>query len=164
MSKSGKPIIYWDTNVWIAIIGEETTNPIYEGSMYAMERVAKSEVELVLSEFVRLELVKTNLNPKSEENFSNVLKRSNVEKLSISSKIVNIASDLQKEAARAIKGKVLKTVDAVHLATAIYSKADELYVADGDLLTLDGKLKMYNAPKISCPPLKPQMDLPLFQK
>lgn len=153
MNKSGRPLLYWDSNIWIAIIGEEKTNPIYEGAMYAMDRVARGEADLVLSEMVRLEMFKTNLNSTNEETFSKVLMHPNVEKVSVNLKIVNIASDIQREANQALKGKLLKTVDAVHLATAIYAKADELYVADGHLLTLNGLLKMYSTPKITHPPL-----------
>lgn len=161
MNKDKLPIKYWDSCVWIALIGEEKTNEIYDGCLYAEEQVRKEKVRLVLSQIVRLEVFKTNLNGENRKRFDQLIRRSNVEILSVNNRIVDIASDLQKEANSALRGKTLRAMDAIHLATAIYAEADELYVRDGDLLTLNGKIVSRKTPAILPPPPDLQQKLKL---
>lgn len=161
MKKSGKSIVYWDSGVWISVIGKKKTEKIFDRYVYAMERVKRGDVRLVLSQIVRLELYQTNLSQENREHFSKILQLPNVEPLSVNMRIIEIASDLQREAGTAVLGKRLKSVDAIHLATAIYAQAGELYAGDGDLLKLNGVIKSRTVPKISYPPINPQGKLEL---
>ena len=89
-----KPVVYWDTSVWIVIFADEKQNSIYEGAMYANEKMNKGEVTLVVSQLVRLEMFKTLRGDKARNLFVDILKRSNVAVHSVSNPIVDIAFDL----------------------------------------------------------------------
>jgi predicted nucleic acid-binding protein len=158
--KKGKKIVYWDADIFITIIeGDKSDLDLFNGAIYSKDQIEKKECFLVVSENIRLEVHETIIPQNAKKIFEDVLKRSNVQTVAVGRRITALANELQDECAKI--GRVLKGMDATHLATAVIYEVDEFYTNDDKLLKLNGKINIPFFPKIVRPPLPIQPSLPL---
>jgi|GEM_PF-4181489 len=144
----GKPRQYWDTSVWAAWNNNDHDNA-RETCNKLLREAEEGKLEIALSTLVVAEFCP----PKTQE-FDDLLNKY----LQRSQFIFVAVNRVIAEMARALTGKYsrLKGADAVHVATAIFSKAEVLY-------TYDDKDMLKFAPviteiKISKPVWTGQMD------
>ena len=161
--KDGKPVLYWDSDIHIVILEGDKKDPtLYEGSIFAKEKIEKKECFLVASLLVNSEVKQTLIDyPDAAKKFAEVLRRSNVINVATGRRVYSLSDDII-EICRKM-GRVIKPPDAIHLATALLYEVDEFYTNDGKLLKLNGVLNVpkYSVPKITRPPLPTQLTLEL---
>jgi hypothetical protein len=145
--RNGKPIIYWDTCVFIAWLKNEihVWGPIVMGGIDdVFQMVGRNEAYLVTSAITRSEIFLSTLTLEQKQKFADILRRKNVDERAADFKVTDRASELR-------FGFSIKTPDAIHLATATIAGADELQTLDGlnpktgkcnnGMLGLNGRLK-----------------------
>ena len=145
--KSGKPIVYWDTCVFIAWLMEEKhkwPSTIWQGIEDVATLVQIGQAILVVSTLVRVEVFLGTLTEDQKRKFAGLLRRKNVQEVAPHMRIADRASSIRE------KHKI-KTPDAIHLATAIIMDVDEMHTMDGwhvdgtrdGLLALSGNVAEY---------------------
>ena len=146
MSPSRRQFIYWDTSVFIALIkGEASAEADRATIAQAILRAAEAgKIELVTSAFTRAEVRRDRrrpkLTPEQHNRVSAFFKHSYLHVRPLDRAIGESAAELGER-------YDLKPADAVHLATALSVKADELqHWDDNDF----GKLPLRTDP----PPIK----------
>jgi predicted nucleic acid-binding protein len=146
--KSGKPVIYWDTCVFIAWLKEEKDKwppAIWQGIQDVADLVQAGQAILVVSTLIRTEVFLGTLMQDQKLKFQEILRRKNLVEVAPHMRIADRASTIRE------KHKI-KTPDAIHLATAILYDVDEMHTMDGwhedgkrdGLLALDGNVAEYN--------------------
>ncbi len=146
--KSGKPVIYWDTCVFIAWLKDETDKwppAIWQGIQDVADLVNVGQAILVTSTLIRTEVFLGTLTLEQKQKFAGILRRRNVQEVAPHMRIADRASAIRE------KHKI-KTPDAIHLATAILYGVDEMQTMDGwhedgkcdGLLALSGNVAGYN--------------------
>lgn len=158
--KNGKLVVYWDADIYITILeGDKSDQDLYEGCIYAKDRVERKECFLIASQLINLEVKQTTIPTNIAEKFENVMKRSNVTQVSMGNRISNLASELIEICSK--MERVLKSPDSIHLATALIYEVDEFYTNDDKLLKLNGILTVpkHKVPPITNPPLEKQLKL-----
>lgn len=169
--KAGKPIIYWDTCVFLAWIkDEDRPNNEMMGVNDVAMKISKDHVILLTSEITMSEILEATLTDEAKAKLADIFKRRNCQRASIDNKIVQLCSEIRNyyQQRKAIDGlPTIEVPDAIHLATAIHYGAAEFHTFDERddhgkkraLLPLNGNVASY--PLIICkPPLPEQM--PLF--
>jgi len=145
--KSGKPVIYWDTCVFIAWLKDEQNkwpSAIWQGIQDVADLVQIGQAILVTSTLIRTEIFLGTLTPEEKQKFQGILRRKNVQEVAPHMRITDRASTIRE------KHKI-KTPDAIHLATAILYDVDEMQTMDGwhedgkrdGLLALSGNVAEY---------------------
>src|SRR5437588_4470566 len=145
--KSGKPVIYWDTCVFVAWLKNEKDKwppAIWQGIQDVADLVQIGQAILVVSTLVRTEVFLGTLTPEQKQKFQAILRRKNLQEVAPHMRIADRASTIRE------KHKI-KTPDAIHLATAILYDVDEMHTMDGwhedgkrdGLLALSGNVAEY---------------------
>lgn len=145
--KSGKPVIYWDTCVFIAWLKDEKDKwppAIWQGIQDVADLVQIGQIILVTSTLTRTEVFLGTLTLEQKQKFAGILRRKNVQEVAPHMRIADRASAIRE------KHKI-KTPDAIHLATAILYGVDEMHTMDGwhedgkrdGLLALSGNVAEY---------------------
>lgn len=162
---------YWDSNVWISQIQNETSVRLKDGTVEnrvllgrpIIENAERGQAEIVTSTLSLVEVIKpsrqdsTGLdnNRKIEAFFENdyiLLVHLNIE-------VVTKARELMQA-----RHAGLKPPDALHIASAIIANADEMHAFDGNVLDLNGKLERADGKKlIICKPSMGGPSLPLLK-
>jgi predicted nucleic acid-binding protein len=125
--KSGKPVIYWDTCVFIAWLKDEQNkwpSAIWQGIQDVADLVQTGQAILVTSTLIRTEVFLGTLTSEQKLKFQGILRRKNVQEVAPHMRITDRASSIR-ETHR------IKTPDAIHLATAILYDVDEMQTMDG---------------------------------
>lgn len=146
--KSGRPVIYWDTCVFITWLTEEKSKwpaSIWQGIQDVVDLVEAGQAILVTSTLIRTEVFLGKLTLEQKQKFAGLLRRKNVEEVAPHMRITDRASTIRE------KHKI-KTPDAIHLATAILYDVDEMHTMDGwhedgkrdGLLALSGNVADYS--------------------
>jgi predicted nucleic acid-binding protein len=166
--KAGRRVFYWDANVFIAWLKGETCWPT--GVIIGMDDVARevhaNKAILFTSTLTSTEIFQGSLTKAEKEKLSLLLQRSNVNQIAPDPRVADRASAIR-EFYNSLGNKI-KTPDAIHLATAIIYKADEMQTMDGlelkstkktKLLTLNGdvagyKLSIVNPYPLNSPPAR----------
>ena len=134
-----RPKYYWDTSILLAWIKDEKIPPRQPGEMEGLVEIA-DEIDsgksiLIISAITSTELLDSTLTEEQKKRLELVLKRPSSVRANVDIRVGELAgairyfykqSDLQ-----------IKTPDAIHLATAILTKADELHTFDENLLRLN---------------------------
>src|SRR2546427_4003800 len=145
--KSGKPVIYWDTCVFIAWLKEERDKwppAIWQGIQDVADLAQIGQAILVTSTLIRTEVFLGTLTLEQKQKFAGILRRTNAQEVAPHMRITDRASAIRE------KHKI-KTPDAIHLATAILYDVDEMHTMDGwhadgkrdGLLALSGNVAEY---------------------
>jgi len=98
--KSGKPVIYWDTCVFIAWLKEEkiTWPPhIWQGIVDVADLVQVGQAILVVSTLVRTEVFLGTLTDDQKRRFAGILRRKNVQEVAPHMRITDRASTIRKD-------------------------------------------------------------------
>lgn len=173
--KVGKPIIYWDTSVFLAWIKNESRpNNEMDGVEDAANKIHKDHVVLITSEITMTEILESTLDDTAKKRFDDLFKRRNCKRVAIDQRVSGLAHDIrnyyqQKKAADGIA--TVTTPDAIHLATAILYDVTEFHTFDQNdkpnksraLLPLNGDVAGH--PLTICkPPIPKTFQMPLFKK
>jgi predicted nucleic acid-binding protein len=171
--KAGKRIFYWDANVFIAWLKGETCWPT--GVIIGMDDVARevhaNKAILFTSTLTSTEIFQGTLTKAEKEKLSLLLQRSNVNQIAPDTRVADRASAIREFYNS--RGNKIKTPDAIHLATAIIYKADEMQTMDGlelksskktKLLALNGDVAGYRLSIVNPYPLNvPPADIVLVK-
>lgn len=143
-----KKTIYWDTCVFLAWLKNENREL---GEIEGIEEVSRSvgnnRINLTTSVITFVEILESSLGQEGVEKLSNIFKRRNVVPINVDIRIAKLAADIRDHYKKIERS--IKTPDAIHLATAINYKVDELQTFDGSrgrpgLLSLNGNVMGYN--------------------
>jgi predicted nucleic acid-binding protein len=163
-----RPLYYWDTCLFLAWIQDEQ-RPSGEmaGVREIIARAKRREVLIMTSVLTTTEALQSKIPAGVETLFTSLMQR--VERKSIDIKIARLAHDLRDyyvNRSAQSDGKTLSTPDALHVATAIMYRADELHTFDGNgsrkslgLLPLSGDVGGHAL--VICKPVAqhPELDL-----
>ncbi|MFC4671518.1 type II toxin-antitoxin system VapC family toxin [Seohaeicola nanhaiensis] len=159
--------IYWDACAWIAYIAKETAVPIKSGgkeNRFAMcEAVLKGaregKYELVTSCFTLAEVCKhSEVKSSPVDNLPAFFEHKYILMIPVDFALGRHAQNMQASGLVA-----LKPPDAIHLASALRAKVDQINTFDTDLLKLDGSIPGRDGNPLKI--IKPGSDkspLPLF--
>jgi predicted nucleic acid-binding protein len=178
--KTGKRrAFYWDANVFIAWLKAETCWPpaVIAGMNDVAREVTENRAILFTSALTSTEIFQGTLTTAQKAKLSELLQRSNVNQVAADTRITDRASVIREY--YNTRGDKIKTPDAIHLATAIIYKADEMQTMDGldmkrtkktKLLALSGNVAGYNLLVVNPYPLRTppeeavRVTGPLFQE
>ena len=137
-------LICWDTSVLIDWLkGSGTENRMLSIKSVVAEIEAK-KYKLAVSTLVYVEVLECKMKMECEipeqaiKQFEDFMKNGNlVEVLAVDTRIAKRAQELRNRLNE--KGRNIETPDAIHIATAIVSKAKQLHTFDDKILRLNGK-------------------------
>lgn len=159
-----KKIVYFDSCIFITWLkNEKRPDPTdMQAVQDIIEKVQKREITIITSTITQTEIAACKVGKGALTTFDDLLKRKNLQRISVDIKIAKIARELrdyyQSEAytlgadGKRIGSKTFTTADAIHIATAIINKAEALYTFDDFLISLSGNVGGYNL-KIQKPPV-----------
>ena len=128
----GSPLYYWDTCLFLAWLkDEERKQGEMDGVREVIERSRRREVKLMTSVLTSVEVLSAKIPVGFDTLFSDLLKRIN--RVNVDSKVAGLAHELRNfyiSRSEEFEGKTLSTPDAIHLATAIFYRADEFHTFD----------------------------------
>lgn len=138
--------IYWDAAPLISWITDENTRSAAQKA--ALEAVAtdfeKGKCVIIMSSLYRVEVLPLEKDHKAKLDL--FTKRQNFQEIAIIPPILDIANEIR--AFYRKESKAMSSPDAIHLATAIYVKADVFHTFDGGrkrgLLDLNGDVAGHN--------------------
>lgn len=154
MKTGKKRIFYWDANVFIAWLKGETYWPsnVIIGMTDVAREVSEGRAILCTSAVTKTEILQGTLTQEQKTKLADLMQRSNVVLIAADERITDRASAIREH--YNTKGNKIKTPDAIHLATAILYKADEMQTMDGldttggdkktKLLSLSGNVAGYD--------------------
>lgn len=150
--RRGKPIYYWDANIFLAWLKDERLNRKpgeMEGLTEVVAMIDRQEAIMMTSVMTRAEVLESSLPPRTQNLFDKIFDRPNVVSVDLTAPISNLAHQIRDHYRQ--NSRSLKTPDSIHLATAINCKADEFHTFDeGDLIPLNGNVAGYRL--IICKP------------
>jgi predicted nucleic acid-binding protein len=171
--RAGKPILYWDTSVFLAWIKDENRpNKEMDGVNDVANKIHKDLVTLLTSTLTRAEILESTLNDIAKQRFTDLFKRKNFQQASPDERVMDLTSkirDYYQQRKEDDQLPTLTTPDAIHLATAILYGASEFHTFDANnetrkrraLLPLNGNIAGY--PLVICKPpiplIPPQQNL-----
>lgn len=168
---TGKPTIYWDTSIFLALIKDENRpNGEMDGVYYFAHKIAQNEIILLTSTLINVEILQSTLSEEAKGRFNNLFKRRNCIQADPSIRIMQLASRIRDYYQNQKGDRTLSTPDSIHLATAIQYGVNELHTFDENedtsrgwraLIPLNGIVAGEYPLKICKPTIPP---LPLFHK
>ncbi|MGO4505264.1 type II toxin-antitoxin system VapC family toxin [Dyella sp. 2YAF14] len=140
---SGKPVVYWDSSAFLALIKEEKTHgdSVYEALASQAGAFDRGEIILATSTVGVAEVLSANLPDGSREQFERILRRSNFQPITMSETVARQAARLRghcygKERNGTGEPYILSTPDAIHVVSAMLIKADVVVTLDSDNKTV----------------------------
>ena len=129
MSGSNKPLIYFDSCIWIGMIkGEQRKDPTETAALAGLPYILdKKEIIVVSSTLIKVEVLEADLTEQQANIFKQVLKRKSVVQIvDATSPIMDKASEIRNyyktiRNSDSSAARQPSTPDAIHLATAIHS-------------------------------------------
>lgn len=150
------PLYYWDTCLFLAWLKDEIRRTgEMDGVREVIDRSKKRDCRLMTSVLTTVEVLQAKIPAGVDNLFVGLMKRMSC--VSVDRKVAQLAHDIRNDHAK--QGKRLKAPDAIHLATAILHRADELHTFDEQLLTMSGNVSGHRL--VICIPVasNPQLDL-----
>lgn len=179
--RRGKPIICWDTSVFLAWIkNEERPNNEMAGVNDVALKIHSDHIILLTSAITEGEILESTLDELGKQRYKDLFKRKNCQMVNIDPKIMELTHKIRDhyQQQKSIDGlPTLTTPDAIHLATAIHHEANEFHTFDENneprkrraLIPLSGNVAGY--PLVICKPPIPSQpilfkgkDLPFEKK
>jgi predicted nucleic acid-binding protein len=138
MASGKRPVYYWDSTVWIVYFNGGTEHPdVFERLEEIVKLIKRNQVIVVTSVITRAELLEVRLGPAKLREYDDQFKRKNVVDQPVTRAVASLASDYRSHFKTLRKAG--KFADAVHLATAVDNKVDEMHTTDADdLLPCNG--------------------------
>jgi predicted nucleic acid-binding protein len=140
--RQGKPIYYWDANIFLAWLKNEVSNRKpgeMEGLAEVVAIIDRQEATMMTSVMTRTEVLESSLPSHTQNIFGKIFDRPNVISVDVTAPISNMAHSIRDYYRQ--NGRSLKTPDSIHLATAINHKVDEFHTFDeNDLIPLSGNV------------------------
>ncbi len=165
--RAGKPIIYWDTSVFLAWIkDEDRPNREMDGVNDVANKIHKDHVILLTSTLLSGEILESTLDEIAKQRFHDLFKRKNLQRGAADQRVMELTGkirDYYQQQKEADHLPTLTTPDAIHLATAILYGASEFHTFDENnevrkrraLLPLNGNVAGY--PLVICKPPIPSI-------
>ncbi|RMF99148.1 MAG: PIN domain-containing protein [Gammaproteobacteria bacterium] len=159
---SGPNRYYWDSCVFIDWIKGESGSSLRDlsGTREVIELFEKNQAVIITSTITITEVTEAKIEPWGIKMFEDLLKRPGIQRVAVDVRIAKLARELRDHYSRNSEEfgrKTLTPPDAIHLATAILYKADEMHTFDKSnkkhlgLIPLSGKVGgMY--PLVICEP------------
>jgi predicted nucleic acid-binding protein len=128
---------YWDTCIFVAILnGEDRAPGEMEGAKAVATAVDRGDAGLLTSVLTRTEILDGKIPEHALDLLDNLFKKPNLQRADVTQSISDAAHDIRNNLHLA--GRKMQVPDAIHLATALIYRVDELHTFDGELLDLDG--------------------------
>jgi hypothetical protein len=162
--------VYLDSSILISWLkDEERPDGEMDGVRECLERMAKGEIQAIVSSLIRTEIDIARYGAEKQAEFWRMLAGRNPLETSMDMRICDLAGQLRwfylREDKKDGRG-VLETPDALHLATAIHNEASEFYVFDDgvekkgrSLLDLSGTIMGYSLVVRKPPSIAPKLGL-----
>lgn len=129
-----KPLYYWDTNIWIAwLMDESHPDGTMEGVEEIISAVERNRAGIVVSDFIDTELLTGECSAAALNKLNNLFKRKNVQRVRVGPNVTKFTGEIRQYYKTAGE-KNISPNDAVHLATAIIYEVDAFHTMD------DGKI------------------------
>lgn len=127
---TGKDIIYWDTCIFIHLLkGDAHNHGDAEGIRDSVQRFENGEIILATSSITLTEVLQATFKSERDELvFEQLTRHPRFMMISVTPEIAKAAGKLRSR--KSSDDKSLSTPDAIHLATALHSKARFLYTSD----------------------------------
>ena len=142
--KKDLDLICWDTSVLISWLKENETGKVMRSIKFVRAEIEAKKYKLAVSTLVYVEVLECKMRMECEtpeqaiKQFEEFMKNRNlVEVFAVDTRIAKRAQELRNRLNE--KGRNIKTPDAIHIATAIVSKAKQLHTFDDGILKLNGK-------------------------
>jgi predicted nucleic acid-binding protein len=154
--------VYWDTCVFIAWIGDESSWPddVKKGIQQTIELAISGEVMIVTSALTLAEILETKMTPDQKIKFRTAFSAPYLQLIDVDRKIGVLSAQIRERHdtriygpnRTLISGTFIRMPDSIHLATAIHLNVAVLNTLDGsgrspkrlDMLELDGKVGGYS--------------------
>lgn len=150
-------LYYWDACLFLAWLKDETRRAgEMDGVRDIIERQKRREVRIMTSVLTTTEVLSAKIPVGMDTLFTALMKR--VHRQGMDTKVAELAHDLRNSQARK-GGKILKTPDAIHLATAILYRADAFHTFDDELIALSGNIEGNRITICKPETDRPQLDL-----
>ena len=142
MKTGKKRLFYWDANVFIAWLKGETCWPpsVITGMNDVAREVSENRAVLFTSTVTNTEILQGTLTQTQKTRLADLMQRTNVLQIAADARITDRASAIREY--YNTRGNKIKTPDAIHLATAILYKANEMQTMDGLDTKGDKKTKL----------------------
>lgn len=159
--RSGKPVYYWDTCIFLAWIQDEKRESgEMEGLSEIVSMVDAEECLILTSVNTRIEVLNSSLTQDGQEKFNGLFQHPSFTFADVSLPISEVASQIRDFYKRQTPQSMsVKVPDAIHLGTAIiYREVDQFHTFDGDdLLRFNGNVAGHKL--VICKPSAKQKQL-----
>jgi predicted nucleic acid-binding protein len=130
MATGNRQIIYWDTCIFLAWLKDERRKPgEMEGVKAVADLILRDRAILVTSTLTRAEILEGKVPKGAIAKYDSLMRRTNIVPQNLDVPIATVASKLRDHYRKT--DFELLTPDAIHLATAMYLKAEEFHTFDG---------------------------------
>ena len=135
---SGKPVVYWDSSAFIALLKGETSHGQDVATALKSQAGAfdRGEIILATSTIGVGEVIAANLGDDVTERFEKMIRRKNFQLLAVSESVARDAAHLRTHCHQMAKGQangnpyLLSMPDAIHVASAMRIEAAVLVTTD----------------------------------
>lgn len=128
------PIYYWDSCLFIAwLTDEQRPAGEIDGLKKVVDAIERRKATMITSTLTIAEITEKKVGAGVWHLLEDLLKRPNVQRLSVDSKVAGLARDLRDyywSRPNEYNNKTLSVPDAIHLAAAILYKVDEFQTFD----------------------------------
>lgn len=125
-----KPTYYWDTCIWLAWVKNEVRpNGEMAGVEDIVDLASRNRVSIIVSDAVSLEILDGKWPPGAAMKFDDLFKRRNIKKVPITPNITDLSQFIRNYYHNRGE-KTASSLDAVHLATAIVYRVDQMHTFD----------------------------------
>ena len=163
--------VYWDSCIWISLIANETNIPLKGGGFEnrvalakaVLDNAAEGAAEIVTSALSLAEVNKLSPNPSgladTPDKLAEFFENDYIVLAMLDRRTAELARKLMQ---RKLSG--LRPLDAVHIATALIAKVDEMHSFDDNLIELSDSFdKLDGKPLRICKPSMGSAPLPLLE-
>jgi predicted nucleic acid-binding protein len=122
------PLYYWDACLFLTWLKDKERNlGEMDGVRELIARCRRGEVKIMTSVLTSVEVLAARIPVGMDTHFAGLMKR--ISRANVDTKVASLAHDLRNHYARK-GGKNLSAPDAIHLATAVHYRADQLHTFD----------------------------------
>ncbi|BBM89209.1 hypothetical protein COTS27_00904 [Spirochaetota bacterium] len=144
-----KRIVYFDACIFIAWLKNERRNDPddLKAVQQIIDKVKKRELTVITSTITQVEVAACKVGKPILSKFDDLLKRKNLQRISVDIKTANMARELRdayNSASFKSKSNTFTPLDAIHLATAILNRVNNFYTFDNELINHSNSNKIYN--------------------